>query len=754
MKIAMMITIIKYFISFLFLVYSLTVSCFASDEIDAFMELSLEELASINIASKARMRTEEMQQVPISITSYSQQTIKDANIDRVEDFTQLTPNMSLAASQSLGTSFLTIRGISQVRNSEPPVATVVDGVLQVNSRQFPRELYDIERIEVLRGPQSALYGRNAIGGAILITTKQPTNEWKSQLRFGYGQADEYLAQASTAGALIDDELFLRLSGRYLEREGYFNNRFLQQKVDYKEDLSFQGQLKWLPLEKLSFDVHFSLNRAESGGFNFNYQPAIIGTDTLTLDSRSSFPFDYSSQDANQVSRDFIANNLGENEREMDEVSLKIEYQADFATFTSITSWHRLEEFLAGDQFPYTAGLTRSFANNTLVVDGGQTQFIDMNAFSQEFRLTSSDKDDFRWMLGTYLLTTERFISSTTSDDRGFGIFRVEHEPVTDSRNPTSSFFADDNDNTAWAVFANFAYDITEDLEAGFAMRYDEDRRRQSVSAFNTSGQPGTINKKTFSKFQPQASLRYQLLPEITLYGSWGVGFRSGQFNQNGVADAAISNGLQGVSDVTKQEETENFEVGFKSEWFDRQMTVNGSFFVTEQKNRPYFVFIGELGAQVLVNIDEVDIIGGELEISNHWMEGLDTYLSLGYAAGTIERFKLNPSLVGRYAPYIPEYTLNAGVQYRTPLTGWLGFFGRVDFERRGKQFWDVKNSTARSAINLLNLKVGFEDPNENWALMFIMNNVTDEKYNSEWVEGGFAHTAYPRSWHLDFQVNF
>ncbi len=714
-----------------------------------FGELQPIELEEMTV--NARMRSEQLPQVPISITHFTDDDIDNANIDRVADFIHLTPNLNLSESQSIGTSFLTIRGISQVRNGEPPVATIIDGVLQVNSRQFTRELYDIESIEVLRGPQSALYGRNAIGGAIIITTKKPSNDWESHGRFGYGQADEYLAQGTISGALIENELLLRLSGRYLEREGYFNNRFLDKKVDFSEDLSLQGRLTWLATERLEFDLRFALNRNQSGGLNFNYQPGLMGADKVTLDPHSAFPFDFNQQDANHVSRHFSANNLGENEREMEEVSLKIDYFLDFARLTSMSSWNRIEEFLAGDQFPYTAGLTRDFGGG-FIVDGGQTQFVDINAFSQEFRLTSNNDQDLRWMLGTYLLTRQRFISSTTSDDKGLGILRVERNPLTDLRNPTLSFFADDNDNTAWAVFANFAYDIASDLEANFAWRYDEDRRRQKVSRFNTAGVPGANNKKTFSHFQPQASLRYQVLPELNIYGSWGIGFRSGQFNQNGISNAAASNGIYGVEDVTKKEETENFEIGFKSEWFEQRMHVSGSFFVTEQSNRPYFVFIGAVGAQALVNIDEVEIIGGELEISNQWFDGLDSYLALGYSASNIEKYTLGPSLVGHYAPYVPEYTLNAGIQYRRPLFLWLGVFARADYERLGKQFWDPENSSQRSAVNLLNLKLGFEHPKDKWSLMLVLDNVTDEKYNSEWVTGGFAHPASPQSWHIDFQI--
>lgn len=701
----------------------------------------------------ARMRSEQIQMVPISISAFSATDIEDADIDDTAKFIELSPNINLNQSQSAGTSFLTIRGISQVRNGEPPVATIVNGVLQINARQFTRELYDIEQIEVLRGPQSALYGRNAIGGAILITTQRPGNQWKSHWRFSYGQENEYLGQLSVGGALIDDQLFLRMAGRYLEHDGNYNNITLNQKVDFKKDYSFNTQINWLPTDRLEMEVNFAFNRHRGGGLNFQYQPAILAANGINLASDTPFPFDFSRANADSVTKHFIANNRSHNQRKIEEVSLKLEYFADFATFTSISSWNHLEEYISGDQFAYSADLTRDFGGG-FVVDGGQSQYVNIDAISQEFRISSNEDNDFRWLLGSYALFTDRFVSSTTSDDNGFGILYIDHQPSTDPRNPTRTFLADDNDNTAWAVFANLAYNFTEKLEANFAWRYDQDRRRQKVSPFNTAGEPGAVNYATFSQFQPQAALTYQLLDNLNLFSSWGIGFRSGQFNQNSIAEAAKASGLNGVKDVTDREKTENIEIGFKSNWLNNSMRINGSLFYTKQSNRPYFVFIGEVGAQVLVNINEVEIIGGELEIQKQWFEGFNSYLALGYSSSSIKNYALNNALSGNYAPYIPEYTLNTGIQYRHPFNAHIGMLTRVDFQRLGKQYWDPENSTARSALNLLNLKIGLEDPKKQWSIMFKVDNALNEAYNSEWVRGGFAHPAPPRHWGIDFQWRY
>lgn len=725
----------------------------------AAVQIALTGLAAAPAASQAqgmleevvvtaRQRAESLQSVPLSETAFTATQIEDAKIDQVGDFVALTPNVTLADSQSKGVAFMTIRGVSQVRNGEPPVATVVDGVLQINSRQFTQELFDVEQIEVLRGPQGALYGRNATGGAILIRTKQPTNEFEGYARLGAGKGDELRLQGSVSGPIIEDKLLYRLAGSYVDGDGVLDNEFLNETVDYYEDKTIRGMLKWYATDDLSVDFRANISRSETGAVTFQYQPALF-EDERPCYTNESLIFAGGS-DADRVSRSFCANNLGEGDRDIDELSLKVDYQLGFADLTAITSWNSVSEYTAGDQYPYTA------ATNILgSADGTTTQYADIEAWSQELRLTSMQDQRLRWMVGVYYLETDRFVSTTTGMDLREGIVRIESSPQFDSPvNPTLSFLADENDNTAWAVFGSLNYDITDRLEASFAARYDEDEREQLVSPLNTSGAPGAVNTATFDKLQPKLSLRYAFNDDVQVYGSWGEGFRSGQFNQNGVAEAAAAAGLVGVMDVVDQEETETFEVGIKSEWWDNRVRLNGAIYDTTIDGFQYFVFVGEVGAQVLVNIDEVEVMGGELELQVSPLEGLNLYSGIGISDSEVKAYTLNPSAKGNKAPYVPEMTFNLGGQYRFPIGDSLAILTRLDYEHRGEQYWDPENSTARSAINLVRARVGIESIDQTWSIIASVANLTDEKYNEEWVLGGFANPADPRTWSVDFRYNF
>jgi len=700
-----------------------------------------------DIVITARYREERLQDVPIAVTAFSQQQITDARIDQVADFIGLTPNVTIAQSESSGLSAISIRGITQVRNSEAPVAVVVDGVLQNNPRQFAQELFDVERIEVLRGPQGALNGRNATGGAIIVTTRQPRNDFEGHVRAGYATGKEYLLEGSASGAIVPDKLLFRLGGRYVDREGYFQNITVGKKQDPYRDLSISGLLRWEPGAGVTVDLRGALSRTRGGALGFRYQPANLAADGKSLDPAN--PFDFSRADANLVDRKFYSTNIGRDVRDIDDVSLKVDVDLDFATLTAISAYNRLEEFVAGDQVPYTA------SRNIFGLDGTQTQYIDITAFSQEVRLTSKSSTGLRWMIGAYFLDSDRFISTTTGFDSGTGIERVEHGPrPAGGSNPTLSFFGDDNDNRNYAGFGNIAYDIMAGLEVNLALRYDKETRRQTVSRFNSGGVPGAVNRATFEKWQPRASLSYRPTDDINIYATYGVGFRSGQFNQNGTAAAALAAGLAGVSDRVPQENTRSFEAGAKLQFANGRIRLDGAAFDTRVTNQQYFVFIGAIGAQVLVPIDRVRLTGFEMLATANLTGGLSAYAGFGYTDSEIQRYAVTPADIGNRAPYVPKTTINLGAQYRTPLTDWLGLFARADYRRLGKQYWDPENTTARSNISLADFRLGVEDPKGKWTLTGSVENAFDRVYNSEYVLGGFSHAAAPRVWRLDLRYNF
>ncbi len=708
----------------------------------------------------ARGRDESLLDVPISETVFSAEAIENAGIERVDDFIGLTPGVTISNSQDAGTNFISIRGLSQTRNGEPPVAVLVDDVLQVNSRSFDQPLFDLESIEVLRGPQGALYGRNATGGAIIITTKGPSNDLEGYVSAQIGTGDEYGVEASISGPIVEDSVFFRLSGKYLERDGYLNNFILDEKVDYIEDLALRGHLQFLPSDTVTIDLRGSIVRTEAGSLNFSYQPAII-------DPVSGLPttFDFAIADADLVERDFSANNLGLDDRDIDQLSLRVNFDLDFADLRFVTAYDKITQSTGSDQFPYSAASSVTPSPAFPFFDGIQSQFIDIETLSQEVRLTSKADSVLRWMVGGYYLETDRFISSSISNDLEQGIVRIRRTPDFNPTNPLTSFIADDNDNTAWALFFNGAYDITDQLELSVAGRYDKDKRRQTVDPaqgnydgagnfVSATGVPGAVNERTFDLFQPKVTLRYQPSDATTFYASWGKGFRSGQFNQNGVGAVAAGAGVLGVSDVLEQEETETYEVGFRTEAAGGRLNLAGAAYKTDLSNAPYFVFIGAVSAQVLVPIDEIDIMGLELEGSAELADGLDVYLGVSLTDSEIQEYTVNPALVGNDAPYIARSTINAGIQYKTDITDSIGGFFRFDFEQRGRQFWDPENSTARSSIQLANLRFGIEDPDGVWSFAVSGTNIFDEVYNSEWVSGGFAHAGQPDAWRAELRFNF
>lgn len=718
--------------------------------VPAVAQESAEEGALVleEVLVTARRRSESALEAPLSVTAFSAQMIQDAGIQRVEDFVALTPNVTLATSQGIGTSFLSIRGITQVRNGESPVATIVDGVLQFSAIQFRGEMFDVDSIEVVKGPQGAIYGRNATGGAIIINTHRPTNETEGYVQVGGGNGDEYSVQGSIGGALVKDRWYGQISGNYLEREGYLNNITRGEKADRFEDETIRARLIFEPNESFSADFRAANSTHKGRGIGFQFQGVDIAADNITAIGfgPGTGPFD-----ANNVLpvRD---NNVDYGERDMLDLSVKLDWETNAGTLVSITSYTDIEEWADSDQFPYTNAQS---SPDVFGFDGTQTGFFDLEAFTQELRFSSPTDQRLKWEVGAYYLEWERFVSLSTGVDTGQGIIRLEDRPSTDPRNPTTSFLADDNENTSWAVFGSIDYELNEAWDLSLALRYDEEEREQTVSPLQfPAGEPGARNKSTFDKWQPKLTARYQPTENQNWYLTYGEGFRSGQFNQNGISEVAAGVGLVGVTDVADQEESESIELGYKGQFLDDRLRLGAAIFATEVEGQQFFSFIGAISAQILTNIDEVSLYGGEIDVVYRATDSLDLFAAYGFTDSEIDKYAVDPSAEGNDAPYIAEDTFNVGFQYQTPITDNLEFFLRGDYERRGEQFWDVENSTARDALDLFNARIGVRASDGSWEIIATGYNLSDEDYNSEWVAGGFSARAPGSIYNVKFRYNF
>lgn len=676
----------------------------------------------------ARQRSERLQEVPVAVSAFSEKAIEDAGIERAADYIALVPNVTLAKSQDAGTSFMTIRGLTQVRNGESPVAFAIDGILSINPIQFTQELYDIEQIEVLKGPQGALYGRNAIGGAITITTKQPTDDFAGKVRVGVGNGDSVKAQATISGPIVPGTLLGRVSVSQERTGGYIENVYLHEKVDDADDKNGRLLLKWLPSDDLTVDLRSSFSNTKGGALYF----------VVNSDLYSGGP-DFVG-DANDTSVPIETNVRGIDERKLRDASLKIDYETGIGTFTSISAWSSAWERSAGDNAPYSSG----------PADGTQDGEIDVEGWSQELRLTSSAERRLRYIVGGYYLKTDRDYLLTLGSDDGSGILVPGINPPG-SVNATNFYLQDHQDGDAYAFFAQLNFDLTERLELSAAGRYDNDERTLTDLKLNTPARSAQ-----FGKFQPKLSLAYKPNRDITMYAVYSEGFRSGGFNAAGVAElaAAATPPVEGVKDIFDEETSTNYELGFKGQMLDDKLRVSASVFQTDVENQDYFSFIASVGAQIITNIDAVDIRGFELEAAYRPLAGVTLSAGYGYTDSEIKQYRVNPLVVGNRAPYVPRYTMNAGAQYSIPVSGAIMLTARTDYERRGGQFWSPENETQRNPVDLVDARLSLAGALDDWSLSLWGRNLFDERYNAEFVSGGFAFLAEPRTYGVDFVKRF
>src|SRR6202043_1382046 len=217
----------------------------------------------------ARKRDESFQNVPITVDVFTARQIQSAGIESPRDFVAMVPNMTLVEVQNVGNSFITVRGISQARNSEPSVAVLVDGVLETNPYEFDQELTDIKQIEVLKGPQGALYGRNAIGGAIIINTADPSDHFEGEGKVGVGNGVSEKAQVAVSGPIdAAGTLKYRASLNFYNTDGYLENTNLDRKADPYRDYSGRLRLVWKPSDQWSADLRAYRDRVDTTAYYY------------------------------------------------------------------------------------------------------------------------------------------------------------------------------------------------------------------------------------------------------------------------------------------------------------------------------------------------------------------------------------------------------------------------------------------------------------------------------------------------------
>ena len=688
----------------------------------------------------ARRRQESLVNVPAAVTAFTAQQIQQAGIESPRDFIQLTPNVTFVETQNIGTAFVIARGIAQARNSEPSMAVVVDGVQQANPSQFDQDLFDLQEIQVLKGPQGGLYGRDAIGGAILITTQAPTSTPQYSVKLGVdnGPGGSVLGTASGPLPLVSNLKYIA-SLYYDNTDGYIENQYLHQSADPYIDTAGRFRLIWQPSDSLSVDARTSFSQVETRAYYYNIVSNV-----------------------NDVSLPVQVNNAGIDDRNMFDNSIKIDDNLGFGTLTSVTAYDTLSEIDTGDAFDFLP-IKQSFFYKLFGFDLNQAQYLTTWSVSEDLRLASPANQRIQWTAGVYGIHTQRYISTGNMIDTGNGVYPVYYTPSTNPLNPQFSFLADSQNNGAWAAYGDLTAELTSQFELALQLRYDNDHRADTtdtpesyLAAVNIPGFPAgfTGEKRTvdFSATQPKVTLRYKPNQNVTLYGDWGRGFRSGGFNQTGVGAVAASEGILGVSDIFKAEVADTWEAGIKGETVDRRLLFDLAGYYTTSHDPYFFVFLAINSTQNLGNIDEVVYKGIDFSATALLTDRLQLDLGYGYTDSDI-RHDADPTVIGNQAPDVSKYTINVGLQYRQPiLANGDDLLARVDYQRIGDTWWDPQNDTVRNPVDLVNARLSFTAGP--WMVSAWSKNLFNKLYNAEFSPGGFVFKALPRTYGLEGTYTF
>jgi iron complex outermembrane receptor protein len=708
------------------------------------------------VVVSARKVDESVQDVPIAMSVFTSSDISDAGIERPEDFIALTPNVVMANTVNVGDTLVTIRGLTSTRDAESNFAFVVDGVLQTNPNAFNRELLDIAQIEVLKGPQGALYGRNATSGAILITTKAPSEESESTAVIGMGVNNASKLQYVNSGKM-GDNVYTRFSVSTRETDGEHTNVYSNLKnVDFFKDTTIRGRVL-VEEDDSSWDFRFGMSEASGGTINFNAVfalPAFQGFGTPGADQFF--------KDVNEHKFTYMFNVPPVNEQETSDLSVKYtEDLADGREFSAIFAYNHLEEFLMSDGtsgafggyfgvpacaasntaanlalinslppgFSFAApGTAPSGANSVLgpylphTCDGYQFQSRDQDDVSIEVKLTSNQTESTRWLIGGYYAEIERDVAVSYGADLGKGFEFKSYVPAT-GKNPTDLSFDDTFTTDVFSIFGQYSIDLSDATELSLEGRYDKEKRsvdnnvpaRSSAlyygggapinPAMTAGGSKIPSRDKSYDQFQPKISLT-TTAENTTIYASYGVGFRSGGFNSSGSAalinsqlNIPVSAGL-GVSDSFNKEVSKSFEVGFKGRYLDGRLAINGALFETEVDDNQFFEFFaGPWGLlRVVTSIDQLDISGSELDFKYALTDSIRLDGGIGFTDGEIKKNAHRPNTVGNNAPLAPEHTYNLGMQYETSFSANYDLVVRVDYMEVGETWFHTVQNNQQPAV--------------------------------------------------------
>lgn len=642
----------------------------------------------------ARKREESVFRIPEVVNVVGEAALNDRNITGLNKVQLITPAFTFNQVESPTYVYMSVRGINSVRNTENPVSLVIDGVQSQDPSQINQQLEDIARIEILKGPQGSLYGRNAVGGAINIVTQRPTDHLSGSVKFTYSNGDDRDLRGVISGPIADGVKF-RIGGTIRDYAGLINNVTLRSKADFFKEGSIFGKLYLTPSEDIDLELRASHYHLRGGSYYYK----LVGINDINNEDK--YDVDETPQGLSTV--------------DDDELSAKLDVNLGFAKLTSVSAYSHNKQILDGDLLI------------SKIADGQLAQIFDSRAFNQDIRLTSNGSGPLRWVVGAYYFHKRQnviahvflgpaFVPGTTLP-RDLGIVL---DPIFDFPNEAGTHLATRKHfrfgSESFAGYGQADYDISSQLTLTAGIRYDREKR----TAFNYGsyaydfGVGATVpvapgldiaknRSRVFSAWQPKVSIAFKPTSTSLFYGTVSRGFRSGGFN----------NTIRPAFATFESEKLDNYEIGTKLGFFNGRLRFEAALFHMIDHNRPdFFFFVGD-ATQNIFNIKKTRIDGVEATISAVPLDGLQltggvSFLDTKILAIDTSAIDPDPtrSGLGKHPSYVYHTQVNASAQYTHDVGNDVEAVFGLDFSLKADNwFWYSNTNYKQEPIPLFNGRI-------------------------------------------------
>jgi len=659
------------------------------------------------IIVSARKRNENIQEIPVSVTALTGDFIDEANINNVVDIADFTPGFSFASAFGRQGDRPVIRGQSSIQGPAN-AAFFVDGVYISGSAQSIL-LDNLERVEVIKGPQSAIYGRATFAGAINYITKRPTNEMEGKVSFTIGEHENFEASGFLSGAITEDKLFFNIGGKFYNFGGDYENSFpgLEgESIGQEQTFTINTALFFNPTETFEAIFKFDYSEDNDGHYAIGLQPGsenncFLGVARQYFCGEIEIP-----EGAPRLETNFFDRDAGI-KRDTLRTSLTLNADVGGHTLTSITAYSKRDTRAIQDQ-TYAGEDNRGFFRFGFITDDD----TDLKTFSQELRITSPGDQDFRYLFGAYY-----FSESSETFSRGSG------------GSPTADLtYNGRGEIENIAIFGQAQYDITDQLTFSAELRWAE----ETVRDFQTEGV--VSDEQKYKAWTPRFTLDYQATDNLLIYASASRGNKPGTIN----TQTLLPDELRPVD----EEKLWSYEIGLKSTFMDGRGLFNlAAYYIDWTGQQLTQVFIDDSDPMdpnlftYLDNVGETRVLGFEAELFLQVTDELSLNAIYAFNESEIQSYDLRPDarmeaelfgfstdgvagiVSGTVNPQNPQHTLTLSGEFRTPVANnGFEFFLRTDYIFSSTRYAQVYNFAGTGSRHLVNMRTGIENDKYSFAI--------------------------------------